>query len=704
MSFRVLSARRLLAGAATVLCCSIVLADENEDAPPADPPKPVVHGSLEVTATAIPIPAVTVIEREAVRSTVPQGDGSEVLRDVTGADLSRMGGHGLEPFVRGQSRGDLTVLLDGASIHGGCPNRMDPSTAYSATETTDRVVVIRGVQTLRYGPGAPGGTVLYDRQVPDFDDTRWSAEIGGGGSTWMNVPEFALDAALGFDDWSLRALASFRDLGNYEDGDGAEVRSAAKSSSAMLMAGWRPGETMVELSYEYSNTEDALFAGAGMDAPESTAVTLRLQTERAAGDGRVGWRLDAFSNSVDHLMDNYSLRPLRAPMALEVPSETSTWGLRGHLETAGRLPFIIGLTVEEADADATRFGGPTPETIAMVQSIMWPDVRRRQTGAFVEGVGRLGEAMRLVYGLRVDHFTADAGRADEPTMGGNGPSPRQLWSRYYGDDEASWSDTALGGLVRFEHGLGAWSYQVGLSRTLRVADATERYLGANSSMAPMRWVGNPGLDPARFHQFDLGAGWRGGGAQANLTLFAADVENLILSDRAHGQEGVLLSDNARVYRNVDALRYGGELDAAYRGSGSLVVSGGLWWVWASNTTDDRPIAQTPPLTGRVSVAWSPSRWSVSATGRFAAEQDRVDDDPSTGSGLDAGPTPGWAILDLAASVTLGAGFGLSAGVANVLDRTYANHLNRGSLFDPDPVRVNEPGRTLWLRLKWVGGG
>ncbi len=65
------------------------------------------------------------------------GDGSEVLRDVTGADLSRMGGHGLEPFVRGQSQGDLTVLLDGATVHGGCPNRMDPATSYSTTETTD---------------------------------------------------------------------------------------------------------------------------------------------------------------------------------------------------------------------------------------------------------------------------------------------------------------------------------------------------------------------------------------------------------------------------------------------------------------------------------------------------------------------------------------------------------------------------------------
>ena len=38
--------------------------------------------------------------------------------------------------------------------------------------------------------------------------------------------------------------------------------------------------------------------------------------------------------------------------------------------------------------------------------------------------------------------------------------------------------------------------------------------------------------------------------------------------------------------------------------------------------------------------------------------------------------------------------------ANVFDRTYANHLNRASAFDPNAVRVNEPGRTLWLRVGW----
>jgi iron complex outermembrane receptor protein len=701
---RTLAFPRYLAAGALVFLCPFAFAQEATE-PNDETEKPVMHGSLEVTADLIPIPALVIVGEDQIRSTVPMGDGSEVLRDVTGADLSRMGGHGLELFVRGQSQGDLTVLLDGATVHGGCPNRMDPATAYSTTAATDQLVVIRGVQTLQYGPGAPGGTVLYERKTPVFDDTSWNLNATTGGSTWSDSPDFDLDTAVGFGDWSLRALGTYRNTENYEDGSGEEVRSAAKSTSGTLMLGWRPNaDTEFELSYERSNTDDALFAGAGMDSPEGTADIVRFQTERTTSDGRMGWRVDAFYDTVDHLMDNYSLRELTAPMAMRVPSDTSTWGLRGHLEFGQKSPIQVGVTIESADADATRFAGPNAEMVNMVQSILWAGVNRSQAGAFIEGSLGLGTATRFVYGARVDRFEADASRADEKTIGGNGPAPRQLWMMYTGNGEDSWSSTDFGALARVEHRVGQWQLFGGLSRTIRAADATERFLGANSPMTPMRWIGNPGLDSAKYHQLDFGAGWRKNGSSANFTVFAADVDDYILRDRAHGQAGINQSDNATIYRNVSARRYGAEADGMWQLSSQWNLAGRLAWVWAENTTDSRAIAQTPPLHGNVSAGWAQSRWAASGVVRWATNQTRVDDNPMTGSGQDAGPTPGWVVLDLAASVEIGAGFGLRAGVANVFDRTYANHLNRASAFDPTAVRVNEPGRTIWLRVGWRGQG
>ncbi len=666
-----------------------------------DDEPPVVHAFIEVTGEAVPFPVATILDEEALLDVMPAGDGSEVLRDVAGVDLGRMGGHGLEPFVRGLGRDDLTVLLDGAVVSGGCPNRMDPATSFAAVETTDRVVVLPGVQTLRHG-GAPGGTVLFERHVPELGG-GWSGEVSTGGTSWSEVPDLAVDVAAGGRRWTLRALAAERDSGSYQDGSGREVRSAASSLSAVIIAGWRPDDrTLHEISYEHTRTDDALFAGAGMDAPEDRAHILRLESERRARKGSPGWSLRAFADSVDHLMNNYELRPLTVPMAMEVPTETTTVGFRGHLTLGERRPLLVGLLVESAAADATRYAGPTPDDLDTVQSIMWPEVTRTRAGAFVEGSATLGGRSRLVAGLRVDRFTAAAGRADETTLGGSGPTPRGLWSRYLGTVDDSWSGTGVGGLVRLEHERGPWRLHAGLSRTLRAADATERYLAANSASATQRWVGNPELDLALHRQLDVGAGWQSGEATLLMTAFADDVTGLILRDRARGQPGVALDDGATIYRNVDARRHGAEAVLLVRLAPTIRLAGDASWVWAENTTDGRPIAQTPPLHGRLTLAWVRGRLDAACTLRWAERQDRVDDDPTTGSGQDAGPTAGWGVLDLTGGVDLGHGVGVLAGVANVLDRTYANHLNRASLFDPLPVRVNEPGRTWWVRLRWTG--
>ena len=45
---------------------------------------------------------------------------------------------------------------------------------------------------------------------------------------------------------------------------------------------------------------------------------------------------------------------------------------------------------------------------------------------------------------------------------------------------------------------------------------------------------------------------------------------------------------------------------------------------------------------------------------------------------------------------------LTAGIDNVFDRSYSEHLNLSGNadfgFPADPQRINEPGRMLWVRL------
>lgn len=668
---------------------------------------PVVTEEIEVVEDWPVVPAVRILSRDQFPE-VPMGDGADLLRGVAGVAVGRMGGHGLEPRVRGLAEGNLNVQIDGAFVHGGCPNRMDPPTSFATPNAFDEVTVIKGVQSMRYGPGGTAGTVLYQRHVPEFtESTDWRTELATSYGSWHKDPELGIDASLGVGGFFLRAQGGLRSFDNYQDGDGNEVRSAFDSRHANLMLGYGEASTgQVELGIETARTDDALFAGAGMDSPEDAADTYRLKLRRSEQWlGLIDLDAELYWAGVEHLMDNYSLRPQTAPMAMRVPSTSDTWGGRASADRRVGESFVLtlGLEYQENSREALRLVGPNPDSVEALQSVMWPDATLDQGGLYLEGVQNLGSRSRLLLGARFDRFAAEADKADVKPAGMN-RSPNQLFESYYGYRAQDWSTSEWGGLVRYERLLmQKLTLFTGLSRSTRAAETTERFLGANNMVPAKRWVGNPLLRPARHSQLDLGLSSQDQSSTWSVTGFVDQADDFILRDRAHGQEGILQSDNATIYRNVEARLVGIEAEGSYRPAERLQFAGTASWVQGDNRTDERPLAQIPPLQGWLQLDYGVDRWGTAGILRWAAAQTRVDDDPMTGSGQDYGETPGYGVLDLSGRYRIVESLSVFAGVDNIFDRNYANHLNRGNLFDPDPVRINEPGRTFWVRLAWRGG-
>jgi iron complex outermembrane receptor protein len=85
-----------------------------------------------------------------------------------------------------------------------------------------------------------------------------------------------------------------------------------------------------------------------------------------------------------------------------------------------------------------------------------------------------------------------------------------------------------------------------------------------------------------------------------------------------------------------------------------------------------------------------------------AAQDRVAAGQGNVVGRDLGTSPGFAVFSVNAARRLTRGLRLAAGVDNLLDRTYSEHLNLAGDsafgYPADPVRVHEPGRMYWMKL------
>lgn len=634
-------------------------------------------------------------------------DGAELLRGVNGVSIGRFGGRGLEPVIRGQSQTRVNVLLDGSYVHGGCPNRMDPPTSFASVNSFETVTILKGVQTLRYGGGGSGGTVLFERNAePEQPGLSGSMAIGASDNELLH--DAALGVAYSGEQFYLRGEYENRQAGNYQDGDGDTVRSAWHERSFNIALGLRlRADDRLELGYEKSETTDAYYPGAGMDSPFDEGRHWRLKYR--AHDLGVVDRLtvDAYRADVAHVMDNFSNRPLTAPMAARVPSSSDTFGGRFVAEMMfGEVSWTAGLDYQSNERNAIRYMGPTPAMVSMVNSYMWPQVELQQVGVFGEGEFDISEGRSLIAGLRYDYVRAQAGSVEQDPPATALLSPSSLYQIYYGADAGDSADGARlednwGGLLRVEQQLDAWTLFAGVSRTMRTADANERYLAANHAMPVNRWVGNPTLDPEEHRQLDLGFVWRSDSQRLDAVVFYDDVADYILRDRARGQTSTLVADSATIYRNVAATIYGVEAEWSWRPTENLRLETAVALVRARNDSDRRDIAQTPPVSGRIGADYSWASWSVGADLRFADKQTRADTSVLTGSGLDARQTPGFGVLDIYFQVPL-AGFGnLRFGVNNALDRAYAEHLNRANLdpFSPDPIQVNEPGRAVWARYQ-----
>jgi len=253
---------------------------------------------------------------------------------------------------------------------------------------------------------------------------------------------------------------------------------------------------------------------------------------------------------------------------------------------------------------------------------------------------------------------------------------------------------------------------------VRLPEVGERFY-ANGGPASMTQVGDPGLNPEAHHRIEFGGeqafgGWKGhltpdaraGSARLTAAGWYDRVTDFISADHARGQPGILKSDLAIVYRNVDAYLTGVTVAGWWQVAETVGARARLAWTEGGNLTDQRPLYQVPPVEGDVVVEhrrplWDAGTGSVGVRLGFAGTQNRVDPSSQTGSGEDTGGrTPGFAVLDVYSGLVIDGRLGLSAGVANLLDKRYHTYLNPYPQ-SPTTLPQRAPGRSLFVMASLV---
>lgn len=656
--------------------------------------------AIVVTAPMQESPLTVVTDPKAPRQPVPASDGADFLKSIPGFSTIRKGGSNGDPTLRGMAGSRLNLLVDGGQIGGGCPSRMDPPTAYISPQLYDRVTVIKGPQTVLYGPGNSAGTVLFERDFKRY--TKTDASLEGsllGGSAGRN--DQMIDVRAGTPDVYMNVSANHTHAQDYEDGDGNRVHSSWDRWNADAAVGWTPDDnTRVELTAGKGDGQ-AAYAFSGMDGAQFLRESAGLKIEHDRPDA-VFSRIEAqlYYNYTDHVMDNYTLRhpdpSSMMPMAMASDVDRKTVGGRvvGTFDWSEAWRLQTGID-GSSSVHTSRMGGPPGGMLPDYRTQpRVRDARMDMLGAFGELNWNFAERERWIAGARVDRAltrgydlpdnTSMSGMGSMMNMGGMGSTRHTV--------DASRSQTLPSGFIRYERDLAATpaTFYAGIGHVERFPDYWELFGGhANKTLTSFEQ-----LKPEKTTQLDIGLQYHDSKLKAWVSGYAGAVSDFILMNYVSGMSAGKAS-------NVDARIAGAEAGLVYSLSERWKADATLAWTWGENRTEHRPLPQMPPLETRFGLTYDTGVWSVGGLWRVAAAQNRVAVGEGNIVGQDLGPSAGFGVFSLNGGYRIDRATTLSAGIDNLFDKTYAEHVNAASaglVGYVNTVRVNEPGRTFWLKL------
>ena len=620
----------------------------------------------EVVVTAIhDQSAVQVVTDPKIpRQPVPASDAADYLQTIPGFSAVRSGGTNGDPVFRGQFGSRLPLLTNGTQMLGACPGRMDTPSSYIAPETFDVLTLIKGPQTVLWGPGASAGVVRFERERPDFaaGPVNFTASLLGAsaGRNDQNA-----DLAAGNDQFYARISANHSHGQDYKDGDGTSIPSGWNKWNADAALGWTPdADTLVELSAGAGDGW-ARSAARGMDGTQfrRDSLGLRLQKQNITP-----WlsKVEAqiYRNEADHLMDNFQRRPLppgKMAMASNVKRVVTGGRIAATLQPTPALTADIGL-----DLQRNTHEGRSGMGMSYLNKPWVRDAKFANLGLFSELRWQAAPSTLWVGGLRLDRA--------------------QAWDYRNPASTHKRDESALpSGFVRWEQTLasGATTY-VGLGHVQRFPDYWELISGKAGNVFAT-------LEPEKTTQLDVGANWKGQNWQFWTSAYVGMVRDFILFDYA---------SNPSKARNIDARTAGFELGGSYKLAPAWTAQATVAYTWGSNRSDGTALPQMPPLEARLGLDYAQGPWTAGALWRLVAAQHRYTQDQGNVVGRDMGASSGFGVLSLHASYRVQRQLKITVGVDNLLDKTYAEHLNlagNAGFGFPANTRLNEPGRTLWLR-------
>lgn len=612
---------------------------------------------------------------------IPAVDGAAYLQSIVGFNQIKNGGANGDVTFRGMFGSRIKILTDGTENLGACPSRMDNPASYISPESYDKITVVKGPQTVQYAHTGSAATVIFEREPEQLTSAKpyrgqASVMLGSYGRLDQNV-----EAAVGDETKYARLNANRSIADSYQDGAGNTVPSDWEKWNADLALGWTPNEDIwVELKGGKSDGE-AVYAGRSMDGSKFARESLGLHVEKK-NIGEVIKKVEAqvdYSYN-DHVMDNFRLRTpptttmhgmqMTVPNKMEMEVTRRTLNARAAMTSEwDKVSLMTGI-----DSQRNKHGGNMiMYAMPSMNSPFKTNMEFESYGAFGELSYVFNDQHKLVTGARVDQAKIDNLATDTERK-----------------------ETLPSGFIRIESELAEHvKTYAGLAYVERVPDYWELFSTKYHQSTGTTFAD---LENEKTAQFDAGYQYEQGAFKSWASVYAGLIQDYILV--AYTPTGSMGKLEAKS-RNVDATIAGAEAGVAYQLTDQIQVDISAMYAWGENTTDHTALPQIAPLEGRFNLRYVQEKYNLGLLWRVVAAQDRTSYREGNIIGYDLEDSKGFGTLSLNGTYNLQKDLDLSVGIDNVLNKNYAEHLNKlgSSGFGYAATeQFNNIGRNYWARI------
>jgi len=641
---------------------------------------------------------------------LPIRDLGDFLRTEPNVSGIRKGGIAIDPVVRGFRYNQVSIILNGGiKIEGGCPNRMDPVASHVENEDLAQVEIVRGPYILKYGPVMGALVNMNPIQPKPSSQPYIHGKFRYGFETNWNGQREHLEISGGNNAIFFRLSGGFKGYGSYTAGNGELFNTSFRKSYFNGAAGFVFLKNhQVLFSYSYNQGNDVRFPALPMDERLGQTQVASFQYQgNNLGKSLKSVQVQGYFSPVHHVMDNFD-RPSSATMKAE--TTVDAWDAGGKVVgewQAGGASLLTGLDYEYIFKDGDKWmsmrmvmGGDTFTSVKyfnVFDHAVWAN-----TGLFGE-YKRSFRSIDFTAAIRIDFNQANS--SDTFRLIKNGTS-------YFSDLYSSYLNLSANTGIKKRLAEGLYlTAAVGMGT--RSPSILERFI----KLMPVQYdsydyLGNPQLKPEQNYQADLTIDYAIGKIGSfTVNGFFSAVHNYILGvilppsvikPSTQGAPGVKQFSNADLvyltgfefsYQSPEEKPWGVSVSAAATYGTNpeavkYIVSGGQ--VTGEETLHNDPLPEIPPLEGSIQFLYKflKSKLIPRLAIRMVSAQNRVSEAYMEKT------TPGFITGAISLQYQPCNYFTLTAGVENVMNTPYYEHLNRrivGSRED-----FYEPGRVFYI--------